>query len=76
MAAERTPEEIQRDIEQSRASLAAAVDQLAYRGSPKRIAENAKQSLIDKASTPQGRAVLGVVGGLVLITVIRRLRKR
>ena len=75
MAGERTPEEIQRDIERSRAQLAATVDQLAYRGNPKRIVESTKQTLIDKASTPQGRAVLGVAGGLVLIAVVKRIRK-
>jgi hypothetical protein len=73
---ERSADDIQRDIEQSRAALATAVDQLAYRGNPKRVVENVKQTLRDKADTPQGRAVLGVVGGLVVIAVIRRIRKR
>ena len=62
MAGERSADEIQRDIEQSRAALATAVDQLAYRGNPKRVAENVKQTLREKAQSPQGRVVIGVTG--------------
>jgi hypothetical protein len=76
VAGERTADEIQRDIEQARASLAVAVDQLAYRTNPKRVAENAKQTLKEKARTPQGQAVIGGVGLLVVVLVIRRFRKR
>ncbi|MCU1657362.1 MAG: uncharacterized protein JWO57_2018 [Pseudonocardiales bacterium] len=76
MAGERTADEIQRDIEQARASLAVAVDQLAYRTNPKRLADNAKQSLVEKAQTPQGRAVIGAAGLLVAIVIIRKIAKR
>lgn len=75
MAGERSADEIQRDIEQARASLAVTVDQLAYRTNPKRIADNLKQSVKEKAQTPQGKGVIGGVGALVLILVIRRIRK-
>jgi proteasome assembly chaperone (PAC2) family protein len=76
VAGERTADEIQRDIEQARASLAVAVDQLAYRTNPKRLADNAKQSLVEKAQTPQGRAVIGAAGLLVAIVIIRKIAKR
>jgi Protein of unknown function (DUF3618) len=76
MAGERSADEIQRDIENARVSLAVAVDQLAYRTNPKRVADNAKQALKDKARTPQGRAVLGGAGLLLAILVIRRVAKR
>lgn len=72
---ERSADDIQRDIEKSRAELAAAVDQLAYRGNPKRIVDNAKKSLREKAQSPQGRAVIAAAGGLVVIMIIRRIRK-
>lgn len=75
MAGERTADEIQRDIEQARASLAAAVDQLAVRTSPKRLADQAKQSLRQRAQTPQGQAVIAGAGLLVLVLVVRRFRK-
>lgn len=74
--ADRSAEQIQRDIEQARAGLAEAVDQLAYRTNPKRVAGDAKQALLVKINSPQGRIVIGVSGGLALLLVIRRFRKR
>lgn len=68
-------EEIQSDIEKARVQLANAVDQLVYRTNPKRIAENAKQTLRERAQSTQGRVVIGVVGGLVMVLVIRRVRR-
>lgn len=73
--AERSAADIQRDIEKSRAALASAVDQLAYRGNPKRVVENTKQTVKDKLQTPQGKAAMAVVGGLLVVVVIRRIRK-
>jgi hypothetical protein len=72
---ERSADDIQRDIERSRAELAAAVDKLAYRTSPKRVIASTKQSLRDRARSPQGQAVIAVVGGLLAVVVIRRIRK-
>jgi Protein of unknown function (DUF3618) len=80
---ERTPEEIQREIEQARDALALAVDELAVRAHPKRLVDDAKQKVdeakqkvIAKAQSPEGRAVIGGVGVLFVIVVIRRIRKR
>ncbi len=75
MAGERSADQIQRDIEDARESLAAAVDQLAYRTSPKRAADNAKQALKDRAQTPQGKAVIAGAGALLVLLVIRRIVK-
>jgi Protein of unknown function (DUF3618) len=75
VAAERTADEIQRDIEQARASLAVAVDQLAYRTNPKRVVNDVKASLIAAAKTPLGQAVLGAAGLVVVLLVVRRVRK-
>jgi len=72
---ERSAEEIQRDIERSREQLAGAVDQLAYRTSPKRVVDNAKQSVVARLKTPQGQAAVAVVGGLVVFLIVRRFRK-
>lgn len=73
--AERGADEIQRDIEKARVTLASAVDQIAYRTNPKRVGANVKATLRDKAQTPQGKAVIGGAGALVLILIIRRVRK-
>lgn len=73
---ERGADEIQREIEQARVTLADAVDQLAYRTSPKRLSEQLKQAVRDKAQTPAGKAVLGGAGALVVVLVVRRVRRR
>jgi hypothetical protein len=73
---ERGADEIQREIESARVKLAGAVDQLTYRTSPKRVIENTKQTLKERAQSPQGRVVIGVIGGLVVIQIIRRVRRR
>jgi hypothetical protein len=73
--ADRSPEDIQREIEQARVSLANAVDQIAYRTSPKRLSEQVKQSLKEKAQSTQGRIVIGATGALVVLLVVRRVRK-
>jgi len=73
--AERKAEEIQRDIERSRAALADAVDQLTYRTSPKRVATDVKQTLREKAQTTQGKVVIGVAGGVIALLIIKRFRK-
>jgi hypothetical protein len=75
VAGERTAEQIQKDIEQARASLATAVDQLAERTSPKRAADRAKHSLQEKARTTQGKIVMAAGGALVALIVIRRIAK-
>ncbi|WP_375478324.1 DUF3618 domain-containing protein [uncultured Jatrophihabitans sp.] len=75
MADERSADEIQRDIERSRVELASAIDQIAYRTNPKRLAENAKRSLRERAQTPQGQAVLAVAGSLLVVLIVRRVRK-
>jgi hypothetical protein len=72
---ERSADDIQREIEKSRAALAETVDELAFRTNPKRAVDNVKQTLRQKAQSPQGRAVIGVAGGLVLLLVVRRIAK-
>lgn len=77
MAAEKTADEIQRDIEQARASLAVAVDQLAERTSPKRIVNETKRSLIAKATSPAGMAIIASTAAAVIaLLVVRGLRGR
>jgi len=74
--AERSADDIQRDIEQARVGLAQSVDRLAYRTNPHRVSEQVKQTLRAKANTTQGRVVIGVSGGLVVLLIVKRFRKR
>ena len=73
--AERSADDIQRDIEQARVGLARAVDQLAYRTNPRRVSDQLKQTLKARASSTEGRIVIGVTGGVVLLLVVKRFRK-
>ena len=76
MPGQRNADEIERDIENARTSLAEAVDQLAYRADPKRLLESTKAGLFARARTPHGRAVIGGAGALLALVVIRRIVKR
>jgi len=71
---QRSPEEIQREIEEARSSLATTVDQLAERTNPKRLADLAKQNLIAWTKPPNCKAVVG--GTTLLITLLIATRVR
>jgi Protein of unknown function (DUF3618) len=74
---DRTVEDVQREIEEARASLAATVDQIAYRTNPKRIATDTKQRLVERAQTPQGKAVLiAAVAFATALLIARRVGAR
>ena len=72
----REPEQIQREIESSRAQLASTLDQLTDRVSPKRLAGEARESAITFLRTPPGYAALGAVALLLALAVARRVRSR
>ncbi|MDX1874104.1 DUF3618 domain-containing protein [Mycolicibacterium sp. 120266] len=72
--ADRDPDSIKRDIDQARDQLASTVDLLAERANPQRLADDAKARVLAFVTKP---AVLGsVVGTVVLVLVIRRVRRR
>jgi hypothetical protein len=75
VAGERSADDIQRDIERSRAALAETVDQIAERGNPKRIVNDTKQNLLAKLQTTEGKVVVATVGGLFVLLIVRRVRK-
>lgn len=74
MAADRSPEQIQQEIERARQALAVSLDQLVERTSPKRLADQGKQKAIAWARTPTGMAVLGTVGALAAFLIVRKIR--
>lgn len=73
--AERDAEQIQRDIERARVALGTAVDEIAYRTNPKRVADNAKTTLKQRAQTSQGKAVIAGAGVLLTLLIVRRVRR-
>ena len=72
---DRSPEQIQAEIESARVALAASLDQLAERTNPKRLADQGKAKAMEFARTPQGKAALGGAGLLILVLFIRRRRR-
>jgi hypothetical protein len=70
----RDPETIQREVESSRAQLAATLDQLADRTSPRRLAAVARERAAALAASPAGTSALGAVGLLVALRMARRAR--
>ena len=80
MAEERT-ESLEREIEETRERLAATIDQLVDRTSPKNVGRRevaaAKAVFVDADGNPRTENILKVVGGVVgaavLFAVVRRV---
>lgn len=70
----RSPDEVQHEIERTRSDLATTLDQIAERANPKRLAAQGQANVRDFLQTPAGKAVLGSVGGVVLLIVVARVR--
>jgi hypothetical protein len=71
---DRTAEQVQHEIEQARDALAVTVDQLTTRTNPKRLANEAKQTAVEKAKSPAGMAAIGGAGAVVILLVVLRIR--
>jgi hypothetical protein len=72
----RDPRQIQLEIDAARESLAATLDHLVYRGSPKRVANQGRDAALRFLQTPVGMAVVGGVGLLMSLAVVQRIRHR
>ncbi|QNG37957.1 DUF3618 domain-containing protein [Geodermatophilaceae bacterium NBWT11] len=72
----RSPEQIQQEIDAARESLAATLDQLVYRGSPKRLTAQAQARAQHFLTTPAGQAAMAAVGLLVSVVVVQKIRHR
>jgi len=80
---QRAPESIEHDIEATRERLAATIDQLAYRASPKTIVRREiagiKAHFVDAYGNPRTDNILkvagAVVGFAVFVVVVRRVTR-
>lgn len=72
----RSPDEVQAEIERARHQLANTLDELVQRTSPKRLVDDVKTTLVETLKTPAGKAVVGTVGGVVVLLVALRIRRR
>jgi hypothetical protein len=77
------PDTLESEIEATRARLAATIDQLAYRASPKTIAKREvnglKAHFVDAQGNPRTENILKVAGGalgfVVFVVVMRRVTR-
>ena len=72
----RDPRQIQLEIDSARESLAATLDQIAYRSSPTRLKAQGKVAVQRFLQTPAGQATVGAVGLLVTLVVVQKVRHR
>ncbi len=72
----RDPRQIQLEIDAARESLAATLDQLTYRASPKRLRAQGQEAVVRWLQTPAGMAAVGAVGLFVTFVVVQRVRHR
>ena len=69
----RSPEQIQQEIDAARESLAATLDELAFRTSPRRLSEQGKAKVREFLQSPPGQALVAALGSLVAFLVVRRI---
>ena len=69
----RSPEQIQQEIDAARESLAATLDDLAYRTSPQRLKAQGKDKAQAFLQSPPGIAIVGAVGLAVTFVVTRKI---
>jgi Protein of unknown function (DUF3618) len=74
--ADRDPDTIKRDIDQTRDQLAATVDTLAERANPQRIINDIKAAVVRLLKKPAVAVSLAGVGAVVVVVVVRRIRRR
>ncbi|RBY94581.1 hypothetical protein DQ244_04630 [Blastococcus sp. TBT05-19] len=72
----RDPRQIQLEIDSARESLAATLDQIAFRTSPTRLKTKGKDAVARFLQTPAGQATVGAVGLLVTFVVVQKVRHR
>jgi hypothetical protein len=71
----RSPEQIQQEIDAARESLAATLDDLAFKTSPQRLKDQGKARAQAFLQSPPGIAVVSGVGLLVTFVVTRKIVK-
>ena len=69
----RDPDTIQREIERSRDALAASLDVLTARVSPKKLADDGRQAVAAKLADPKVKYALYAIGALVAVAVVRSI---
>ena len=71
----RDTESIERDIERAREQLATTLDKLGERADPRKLADQAKASVLQTITQPAVLAAVAGVGLLVGVVVVGRFRR-
>lgn len=66
----RSIDDIQRDIERTRAQLASTLDQIADRSQPQALVDNAKGQATEKLQDPQVQKILAGVGAAIVTLIV------
>ena len=66
----RSLEDIQADIDRTRANLASTLDQLAEKAKPEAIIEDTKQQILSRSKDPQVQAILAAAGLVFVVGII------
>ncbi len=74
--ADRDPDTIKQEIDQTRDQLALTVDSLAARANPRRVADDVKAGVVRFVKKPPVAISLAGLGALVIVLTVRRLRQR
>ena len=74
--ANRDPDTIKQEIDQARDQLASTIDTLTERANPHRLADEVKARVLTFVRQPAVTVTLAGLGGVVLVVVIRKIRRR
>jgi len=73
---DRDPDDIMKDIDQARDQLASTVDSLAERAHPRRIADDAKATVVRFLKKPAVMVSLAGLGVVVVLVAVFKIRRR
>ena len=72
----RDPRQIQLEIDAARESLAATLDELAFRTSPSTLKTKGKAAVQRFLQTPAGKATVAGAGLLITLVIVNKIRHR
>ncbi|MGZ8801366.1 MAG: DUF3618 domain-containing protein [Mycobacterium sp.] len=73
--ADRDPDTIKQEIDQTRDQLALTVDSLAARANPRRVADDLKAGVVRFVKQPPVAISLAGVAALLIVLTVRRMRQ-
>lgn len=75
MPVARDTDRIEREIEEARERLASTLDQLGERANPKKLADSAKQGILDTLQKPQVAVPIAGFAALVTLLIVGQISR-